>query len=104
MSVTANIITDIRQDVVIIPNTAIKQRDDTNYVEVVISGTSQQRMIQLGLTDDTNTEVISGLTEGETIITQTVTAATTTTNNQRTNGTGVMIPGVTGGGNFQIGR
>jgi len=98
MSVSAAIVTDAKQDVLMVPNSAVKQQNDTAYVEITASEnqTPQRQTVQVGLSNDTMTEIISGLNEGDRIVTQTITQ--TTTQNQPQQNTGIRIPGITGGG------
>jgi RND family efflux transporter MFP subunit len=68
MSATADIITDRRENVLLIPNRAIQGSLANPYVEVVTEGITEQRNITLGLSDGWNTEVLSGLEEGEKVV------------------------------------
>ncbi|MFH1789805.1 MAG: efflux RND transporter periplasmic adaptor subunit [bacterium] len=98
MSVSADVITNVKQNVITVTNSAIKSQGDTNYVLVMENGISSQKTVEVGLSNDTNTEILSGLEEGETVITQTIISTTGTTQNN----SGVNIPGITGGGgNFR---
>ena len=93
MSVSAMIITDIAQDILVIPNTAIKTQNGTSYVEAFdsplavastgIQGSTslvlpKQIPVVIGLTNDTSSEITSGLKEGDIIVTRTITGTTTT--------------------------
>lgn len=120
MSLTADIITQAKQDVLLVPNSAIKQQNDSVYVQVVdknialanqtaasISSSAlsnnnlQQQTVEIGLSNDTMTEIVSGLQEGDYIVTQTITAqssnSSTGANSQQRN-SGFGLPGVSGGG------
>ncbi len=97
MSVSAAIITDIKQDVLLVPNSAVKSEGDTQYVEVMAESVPQQRSVKTGLSNDTTTEIISGLEEGEQVVTQTTTANTTAQTQSQTRSTGFGIPGLGGG-------
>ncbi len=82
MSVSASIATDVRQDVLMIPSSAVKSSGGTKYVLTATSPTDPnpgQVEITTGISDDTNTEIISGLTEGQSIVTRSVTANATKT-------------------------
>ena len=80
MSVSATITTSIKQDVINIATTAIKTNGDTKYVEIMgDDGTVTQQTVETGLAGDSATEITSGLTVGQTIVTQTITANTNTT-------------------------
>ena len=92
MSVSASIITKVKQDVLIIPNSAIKTQNNSQYVSLfdtpIATSTTDattgelsavapvQQNIETGLSNDTHTEVISGLNLGEQIIVRTVTSTT----------------------------
>ncbi len=116
MSVSAAIITEAKQNVLLVPNSAVKTQGDTNYVETLenISASNmlsasalnnsglasatppQQKNVEIGISNDTSTEIISGLKEGDQVVTQTISANTTQTQSQ--NNTGVRIPGIGGFG------
>ena len=90
MSTTAAIVTNIKQDVLLVPNSAIKSNAAGNYVSVpaqavngAASGSSEngvtvkQQTVMIGLADGDNTEITSGLNEGDTVVTKTATQAAT---------------------------
>ncbi|MFA6338992.1 MAG: efflux RND transporter periplasmic adaptor subunit [Candidatus Paceibacterota bacterium] len=93
MSVSASIITDSKQDVLVVPSSAVKSQNGTSYVEIfspaltATSGTQgtpsatapKQQTVEVGLSDDTSIEIISGLKEGDQIVTKTITASSATT-------------------------
>ena len=110
MSVSATIITQIKRDVLAVPNSAVKTLNGQSYVEIIdslansaasstglIPSTETPRRIQVetGLSTDTMTEITSGLAEGEHVITQTITGVARTTTNTTQNN--LRIPGLTGG-------
>lgn len=89
MSVSASIITDVKQDILIVPSGAIKKQNGISYVEeldqsvqnpnsqgVISSALPRQQTVETGISNDTQTEIISGIKEGEEIIVRTITAAT----------------------------
>lgn len=92
MSVSASIITDIRQNVVMVPNGAIKTQNNLNYVEiangvsnatttsqgVVLQSLPEARAVEVGLSNDSMTEIVSGVTEGEYVVTKTILSTTGT--------------------------
>ena len=108
MSVSASIITDVKQDVLMVANSAIKTSGDMHYVEIlenasedsgtgtgVTSATApKQQLIEIGLANDSVTEIISGLNEGDKIITRTITAGTAKFS---TSGTSLLQGGKTTG-------
>jgi len=118
MSVSATIITDMKQDVLVVPNSAIKSQAGTSYVESFdkpltpptngligsISTISPKKIpVEVGLTNDSESEIISGIKEGDVIVTRTIlptTGATTaapslfggTGGNRGSTGGGTRIP------------
>ncbi|OGN28157.1 MAG: hypothetical protein A3A33_02270 [Candidatus Yanofskybacteria bacterium RIFCSPLOWO2_01_FULL_49_25] len=116
MSVSAAIIIDVKQDALMIPNSAIKTQGGTSAVQLptdqtaalqmvssigVTTGISlpvapRQQVITTGITNDTSTEVTGGLQEGDVIVTRTISASTTA----RTS----TAPSLFGGGGAGAGR
>jgi len=72
MSVSAEIITNSKQDVIAVSNGAIKTRNGENYVQILVNGKSEDRTIKMGIANDTNTEIVSGINVGDNVITQTI--------------------------------
>jgi len=68
MSATAEVIIERRDDVLLIPNRAIGGTLANPKAVVLVDGQQEEREITLGLTDGINTEVLSGLEEGEKVI------------------------------------
>lgn len=100
MSVSASIITGVRQDVIIVPNSAVKTQGNGNYVEVMKNGAvPQQVTVQIGAVNNTDTEIVSGLNVGDKVITRTINPNATTTGAANTQG-GLRLPGVGGGRGF----
>jgi HlyD family secretion protein len=79
MSVSAAIITDIKQDVLLVPNAAVKKSNNEQYVEILENNIPRYQAVEVGLSNDTMTEITSGLKEGDKVITQTITGNTTST-------------------------
>jgi HlyD family secretion protein len=68
MSATAEVIIERRDDVLLIPNRAIRGTLENPKVVVLVDEQVEEREITLGLTDGINTEVLSGLEEGEKVV------------------------------------
>ena len=112
MSVSVNIITATKVDVLLTPNAAVKNQGSSVYVEMpdaqeitaIGSATSIQlalplrrQIVEVGLVNDESTEIVSGLEEGDRVITGSVPSAGTV-QTQNASG-GFRIPGLpTGGG------
>jgi len=91
-----NIIVDEARDVLIVPSRAVTSRGRDIIVQVLEGEETVPRVIETGLSDSSNTEVISGLEEGEQVI---VHSSTSTTFNSDNGGGGLMgIGGAMGDG------
>jgi HlyD family secretion protein len=95
MSVSANIIIDSKVDVLIVPSAAIKTNNGISIIQVIKNNQVSQVEVTTGLSDNTNTEIISGLNEGDTVVTSTTTSKTTTT---KASTTSVFSSGLGGAG------
>lgn len=95
MSVSAAIITNVKTDVLSVPSSAVKSNTNGSYVQILdASGKPQNKTVGVGISNDSDTEITSGLNEGDMVVTQTInpTAASATTRATTT------IPGLGGGG------
>lgn len=106
MTVNAAIITEVKQDVLTVPSGAIKTSGNTNYIlmfnppiadtddnqEVTSSADLIEQVVTIGLSDDTNTEIVSGLTEGNQIVSRVVNASNTSSASSQS------VPSLLGGG------
>jgi HlyD family secretion protein len=75
MNGSAVLVSEQHQDVLVVPNRAIRRRGDEVVVEVMADGKTGIRPIQTGLSDTDNTEVVSGLEEGDLLVLPATTAA-----------------------------
>ncbi|MDB4939896.1 MAG: hypothetical protein JWO40_321 [Candidatus Doudnabacteria bacterium] len=78
MSVSAAIITDVKQDVLTVPSAAVKGSGDTAYVETLVNGGPEQHSVTVGISSDTDTEISGDIKEGDQVITQTISASSST--------------------------
>jgi len=111
MSVTAEIIVEAKSDILVLPNSAVKSQAGTYYVElveipeekkqeflnnrtgVILPTQPKTQQIEVGISNDSLTEILSGLKEGDIVISSTITS-TQTTQTQRTQQ--FQIPGMGG--------
>ncbi len=101
MSVTATITTSVKQDILTVPNSAIKTSNSESYVLLMKDGTPTKQTVVIGIANDSYTEITSGLSENDTIVTQTITSSSTssTTKSSSSNkSTQSGFGGLTGGG------
>jgi RND family efflux transporter MFP subunit len=87
MSVTANIITNSATGVITVPSSAVKTAGGKSYIEILTNGVPEKKTVEVGISDDTNTEIKSGLTEGEKVVTGTVSSTKKTTTSSSTKST-----------------
>ena len=85
LTVTVSIIVANRTNVLLVPNGAVTKAGGQSYVQVVTApGTTEKRTVKTGLSDWQNTEITSGLSDGENIVVPqaSASAASTTQSNQ----------------------
>ncbi|MEK7353577.1 MAG: RND transporter, partial [Chloroflexota bacterium] len=106
MTVTVSLLVDSRTNVVLVPSAAITTKGGQTSVNVVSAdNTTATRAIQTGITDRQNTEVISGISEGEKVmVTKTTPSASATSTATRPTTTPIGIPGIGGMGGGAFGR
>ena len=69
MSASVDIVLDKRSNVLLVPDRAIEEDSQGNpVVRVMVNEQIQERPVVIGLSDSFDTEIISGLSEGETVI------------------------------------
>jgi RND family efflux transporter MFP subunit len=74
LTATAEILVDSHKDVLLIPNSALHLQGPESWVYVVKddkAGLIEQRQVQVGLQSRTQTEILSGLNEGEEVLLET---------------------------------
>ncbi len=113
MSVSTSIVTAVKADVLTVPNSAIKTQNEQSYVEmlsgvkipsstseyVTTSATPERVTVVTGLANDSLTEIVSGLKEGDSVVSQTIKSGTTqaTTGNGSTRSVMGGMGAMTGG-------
>ncbi|MFH1030997.1 MAG: HlyD family efflux transporter periplasmic adaptor subunit [Chloroflexota bacterium] len=94
MTVIVNLVVQQKNDIVMVPSTAITSQGMRRFVNVSkADGTTENRQITTGISNGQYTEVLSGLSEGDTVVVSkksTSTSSTTTSQQQRP--PGMMIP------------
>ncbi len=69
MSSNATIATGQRSNVLLVPSRAItRNKAGKATVKLVVSGQAQERVVQTGVSNSADTEILSGLNEGDTIL------------------------------------
>ncbi len=78
MGVSAKIITKVVDDVILVPTAAISTVGGQNSVRVVKDGKLETVTVEIGEANDTQTVIVSGLGEGDSIVTSASGTASTT--------------------------
>jgi len=73
MAVNANIILDSKSDILLVPVNAVQSQNGQATVRVMQNGQVKNIPVETGLFSDTQTEIISGISEGDEIITNIIT-------------------------------
>lgn len=73
MAVTADIITDIQTDVLMLPTTAIRTLTNQSSVQILKDGVLANAIVEIGSANDSYTVIKSGLNEGDEVITSVIT-------------------------------
>lgn len=77
MGVSAQIITIVSSDVLLVPNAAVTtSTSGTSSVQVMKNGKPVTQDVEIGDSNDTQTVITSGLNEGDTVVTGTVSTST----------------------------
>ena len=95
MSVSAAIITDMKQDVIMIPNAAVKlsgekyfaemldgtisPQDAANQNGIISQSSPRQQPVEIGLANESMTEILSGLEDGDIVVVRTITSSASQT-------------------------
>lgn len=105
MSVTASIIVESKSDILAIPTSVIKTSGNDNYVEVLNGDMTEKKFVQIGISNDTETEITNGLSVGDKIITQSIdnsenvsSSASRNKSSSSSYNRGMMGGGIMGGG------
>jgi len=75
MAVTADIVIDRKDNALLVPSNAIQEKSGQSYASVLVNDKQQFIPVETGLVSDMQTEIISGLNEGDLVIVGTVPSA-----------------------------
>lgn len=99
MAASSEIIIEAKDNVLLVPSAAIQTQGDQTTVRVLKEGQAQSVLVETGLTSATQTEIISGLAEGDTVITSTISTGTSSSSSSSPfGGGGGFIQSFSGGG------
>ena len=86
MAVSAKIITEVKNDIVLVNNGAINTSNGESVVKVMKNNKISEVVVETGSSNETQTEIISGISEGDVV----VTGSTTSKTSVKSNGTSVF--------------
>jgi len=72
MTVSTLIILNSKENVLLVPLSAVKGMGKNSYVEVLVDGQPQKKIVTVGTSNDIMVEITDGLVEGDKVITQTL--------------------------------
>lgn len=84
MGVNAQIITFIKSDVLLIPSLAVTTTSNQSTVQIKKDGQTSIVQVEIGNSNDSEIEIISGLNEGDEVITSVITPQSTNQSNTST--------------------
>jgi len=104
MTASVSIITEKKEDVLLLAQDAVISMGDRAFVEVVsAAGETKRQRVETGISDGTNIEIVSGLKEGDKVVLQSG-SSTADAASERTPGAEPFIPagGLPPGGQIRI--
>ena len=96
MAATANIIVETKDNVLLVPTTAVQTQNGQSTVSIIRNGQIQPVQVETGSSSETQIEIISGLSQEDTVVTGT---QIPTTEQQGSQGQSPSSP--FGGGGFR---
>jgi len=110
MSATATITNQLATDVLLVPTRAISGTSSNPVVTVMVNGDPEVRAVKLGASDDTSTEIVSGLNAGDMVVVTSTSTSSSSSGSSSQGGFpgdgGIEFPGggFPGGGTIIINR
>jgi len=99
MAATANIIIETKSNVLIVSSSAVNYQGNQASVNVMKNKVQESISVEVGISSDTETEITSGLNEGDVIVTSASNTSTTSTQStENRSGSGSIF----GGGEVRI--
>ncbi len=82
---------DKKDNIILVPNSAVQMQNGEPIVEILQNGVPTAVSVETGITNDTSTEIVSGINEGDIVVTG------------KTGGTNAKAPAVSGGNILRMG-
>ncbi len=77
MAVDATIITAVKDNVILVPNSAVQTSGTQTTVRIMKNGKVTPVNVTVGASDSADTEIVSGVNEGDTVVTSAITTGAT---------------------------
>jgi RND family efflux transporter MFP subunit len=103
MSATVNIITGVKDNVLLIPSSAVQTTNNQSFVRVLQKGQITSVPVEIGDSSDTSTEIVSGLSVADTVVIG-YNPTTSASNSSSPFSGGFRLGGFGGGGGFRRGN
>ena len=97
MTAMAKIIVETKSDILVVPSTAINYQDEAATVQVLRNGQEFKQAVEVGISSDTESEIVSGLSEGEIVVTGRGATAVKESSNASSGLIPIRAPGSGGG-------
>jgi multidrug efflux pump subunit AcrA (membrane-fusion protein) len=104
MAASASIITQTKDNVLMVPTTAIVNQNGQSQVRILNNNQLEFINVQTGLTSDTQIEILSGVTEGQSVVTSIITPSTSTSTTSPFSGFNRGFGGGGGGNAVRVNR
>lgn len=104
MAVAAKIITNIKDNIILVPSTAIQTANNQTTVRVMNKGKVESITVESGDSNDTQTEIVSGIKEGDLVVTNILNTTNSKPTTQNSSPFGGGNRGFGGGGAVRIAR
>lgn len=102
MTAQASIITQMKDNVLLVPSSAVQTQNEQSTVRVMKNGKVQQVDVETGLSSSTQVEIVSGLSEGDNVVTSAI--SSNGTGQQRSSQTQSPFGGFGAGGGMRMVR
>jgi membrane fusion protein, macrolide-specific efflux system len=99
MSASAKIVTTVASGVFYVPSAALTTSNNSSTVQIMKNGQPVETQVEVGISNDTQVEIKSGVNEGDTVVTGTTSSVPMSTSGTRSVFSG--FGGAGGGANFR---
>jgi hypothetical protein len=87
----------VKNEAILVPNGAISNRNGDNIVKIMKDNKISEINVETGISNETQTEIISGINEGDSVVT-----GSTATNKMTTTKKSTSVFGGSGGGGMRM--